>query len=97
MTSADAEPLGRQAAFFGAVHALAVRLRSVFVPYYRYVMDGAIVHLTSATAADAQPKKKRKKSSLPSAETRSNADDPHGLRWVVRLRVRPPSALDQHF
>ncbi len=86
---ADAEPLGRQAAFFGAVHALALRLRSVFVPYYRYVMDGALSHLSSAAAAaDAQPKKKRKKSSLPAAETPSSSDDPSGLRWVVRHRVR---------
>ncbi len=86
---ADAEPLGRQAAFFGAVHALALRLRSVFVPYYRYVMDGAMAHLSSAAAAaEAQPKKKRKKSSLPAADMPSNADDPTGLRWVVRHRVR---------
>ena len=90
---ADAEPLGRQAAFFGAVHALALRLRSVFVPYYRGLMDDAIRHLTSAAAAaDAQPKKKRRKSSLPAADApASSSDDPTGLRWVVRHRVRPPS------
>ena len=88
---ADTEPLGRQAAFFGAVHALALRLRSVFVPYYRYVMDGALAHLSSAAAAaDAQPKKKRKKSSLPAADAPSSPDDPNGLRWVVRHRVRTP-------
>ena len=95
MTAADAEPLGRQAAFFGAVHALALRLRSVFVPYYRYIMDSAIAHLSSTAAADAQPKKKRKKSSLPAAEMPSDVDDPNGLRWVVRLRVRPTYAPDQ--
>ena len=76
------EPLGRQAAFFGAVHALAQRLRSVFVPYYRYVIDGALTHLGSSAALEAQPKKKRRKSSLAAGEEAAL-----GLQWLVRHRV----------
>ena len=77
------------------MHALALRLRSVFVPYYRYVMDGAIAHLTSAAAAaDTQPKKKRKKSSEAAADAPPSSDELSGLRWVVRQRVRTPSSSD---
>jgi len=76
------------------VHALALRLRSVFVPYYRYVMDGAVAHLTSAAAAaDAQPRKKRKKRSLAGADVAFISDDAAGLRWVVRHRVQPYLSL----
>ena len=82
------EPLGRQAAFFGAVHALAQRLRSVFVPYYRYVVDGALAHLGSGAAAEAPPRKKRKKSSLAAGdEAAAHASQASGLHWLVRHRV----------
>ena len=82
------EPLGRQAAFFGAVHALAQRLRSVFVPYYRYVIDGALAHLGSGAATEAQPKKKRRKSSLAAGEeAAAQTSQALGLQWLVRHRV----------
>lgn len=91
-TCADAEPLGRQAAFFGAVHALALRLRSVFVPYYRYVIEGALAHLAGGPAAltEAQPKKKRRKSSLAATDgAAAESADAMALQWVVQHRVRP--------
>ena len=71
------------------MHALALRLRSVFVPYYRYVIDGAIAHLTgSASEAQPQPKKKRKKSSLTPADgTPAPVGEAAGLQWLVRHRV----------
>ena len=82
------EPLGRQAAFFGAVHALAQRLRSVFVPYYRYVIDGALAHLASGAAAEAQPRKKRRKSSLAAGEeAAAQPSQASGLQWLVRHQV----------
>ena len=82
------EPLGRQAAFFGAVHALAQRLRSVFVPYYRYVIDGALAHLGSSAATEVQPKKKRRKSSLAAGEeAAAHPSQSSGLQWLVRHRV----------
>ena len=82
------EPLGRQAAFFGAVHALAQRLRSVFVPYYRYVIDGALAHLGSGAAAEAQPRYKRRKSSLTAdEEAAAHPSQASGLQWLVRHRV----------
>ena len=71
------------------VHVLALQLRSVFVPYYRYVIDGAFAHLTgSASEAQPQPKKKRKKSSLTPADgAPAPVDEGAGLRWLVRHRV----------
>ena len=57
--------MGRQAALFAAVVALEDQLRSVFVPYMRYLLDPAIGHLSGAApAATVPPKKKRKKASL---------------------------------
>ena len=91
------EPLGRQAAFFGAVCALAQRLRSVFVPYYRYVIDGALAHLGSGAAAEAQPKKKRKKSGLAAGdEAAARSPQSSGLQWLVRHRVSRQNVPASH-
>ena len=90
MVSADLQPLGRQVVLYGVIHALTERLRSVFVPYFRYVLDGAIALLTGQAAdASAQPKKKRKKSKAvePLGDVVSTDAGIAQNTWLLRFRV----------
>ena len=84
--AAKAAALARQATLFGVSGALTERLRSVFVPYFRYLVDKAAKHLdsesSSLTVAVPKAKKQRK----------GPASDPEGsmaspTAWVLRLRV----------
>ncbi len=76
---------------YGVIYALTERLRSVFVPYFRYVMDGAIALLTGHAGDASQPKKKRKKSkSLAPISDVAAADAGAALNiWLLRFRVEP--------
>lgn len=83
----------RHATLFRAAGALAERLRSVFVPYFRYLLDLAMAHLAGdASAADAADKPKKKK------QKKQQRDEEAGLEggsledrldtWTLRLQVR---------
>ena len=91
LLGADVQPLGRQAVLYGVIYALTERLRSVFVPYFRYVMDGAIALLAGHAGDASQPKKKRKKSkSLAPISDVAAADAGAALNtWLLRFRVEP--------
>jgi U3 small nucleolar RNA-associated protein 10 len=83
------QPLGRQAAFFSVVHALTQRLRSVFVPYFRYVLDTAVGHLAGEAPVQPHAKKKRKKSKAADVAAGAVSADA-GLAndaWLLRFRV----------
>lgn len=86
------QPLGRQAVLYGVIYALTERLRSVFVPYFRYVMDGAIVLLAGQAGDASQPKKKRKKSkALEPIGDAAAADAGAALTtWLLQFRVELP-------
>ena len=90
------KPLGRQIALFSTVLGLSERLRSVFVPYFRYLLDPIAAHLggSSAEAADA-PRRKRKKRSSAVAVMGDTSDDPVVIEdtWRLRLKVRLTSCL----
>ena len=60
--SAEALPLGRQATLFHVVRSLTQSLRSVFVPFYRYLLDSAVAHLGGSEAAGAVRGKEEKRS-----------------------------------
>eukprot|EP00475_Leptophrys_vorax_P019685 TRINITY_DN26993_c0_g1_i1.p1 TRINITY_DN26993_c0_g1~~TRINITY_DN26993_c0_g1_i1.p1 ORF type:complete len:520 (+),score=54.57 TRINITY_DN26993_c0_g1_i1:3-1562(+) len=62
--------IDRHVALFGLINELCDRLRSVFVPYFQYLFDMAIRHLTGSdpSAAKAGLKKKRRKSASLSEE-----------------------------
>ena len=80
-------------ALYGVVAALAHRLRAVFTPYFRYVLDdGALAALGGGDAKTGLPqaKKKRKKAAAPVAAGDAGGADPAVLRdtWLLRLRVR---------
>ncbi|KAG0589672.1 hypothetical protein KC19_1G038600 [Ceratodon purpureus] len=59
--------LDRRISFFGLVHQLLEKLRSLFVPYFSFFLDLCISTLTDGQAVgdsdSAKPKKKKKKSS----------------------------------
>ncbi|PNH06163.1 hypothetical protein TSOC_007476 [Tetrabaena socialis] len=87
--------LGRMAALFAAVNALSDRLRSVLVPYYRYLLEVIVQHLGEglAGAAGGRPrgKKKLRKSAAAAAEEDGEGDAAalaqQRLSWLLRLRM----------
>lgn len=69
---------------------LSDRLRSVFVPYFRYLLDPIAAHLggSAPDAADG-PRKKRKKRSIAVAVMGDTSSDPAVVEdtWRLRLKV----------
>lgn len=75
---------------------LSERLRSVFVPYFRYLLDPIAAHLgaTSSEAADGPRKKRKKRSSAAVAVTTDDSDAPAVEdTWRLRLKVCSQSSL----
>lgn len=91
----DAKPLGRQVALFTAVLGLTERLRSVFVPYFRYLLDSIAAQLGGALGdAGAVPRKKKKKkaSSVAVAAGDEASAEPAVIEdtWRLRFTVHKP-------
>lgn len=86
-SAAEGLPVGRQIALFSCVVALTQRLRSVFVPYFRYLMDSVVAHLSGPATAALQPPKKKKKKALPETEAGISSADPLALQNQWRLRL----------
>ena len=88
----DAKPLGRQVALFTAVLGLTERLRSVFVPYFRYLLDSIAAQLGAglADAGEAPRKKKKKKSVGVALAVGDDASAEPGVvedTWRLRFKV----------
>lgn len=73
--------LARQVALFGIVNALADRLRSVLVPYYRYLLDMSVQQLTCVDGVPRHSKKQRRSEVDGCQERRTT------LEWLLRLRI----------
>lgn len=71
---------------FGVTSALVNRLRSVFVPYFRYLMDSIIRYL-SLDAIASQPRKKQRKQQLASDPSPSSSTEDIIQGWVLRIHV----------
>ena len=87
----DAKPLGRQVALFTAVLGLTERLRSVFVPYFRYLLDSIAAQLGGVSGdAGAAPKRKKKKksSSVAVAVGDEGSEEPAVVEDTWRLRFK---------
>lgn len=88
---ADAKPLGRQVALFTAVLGLVERLRSVFVPYFRYLVDSIAAHLGgSAVEAEGHIRKKKKKSTAGVLAVADESSTEPGVvedTWRLRFKV----------
>ena len=58
----DGSPLARPLVLFSTAEVLGARLRSVFVPYFTYLLDSAIGHLGQLPdGTELKPSKKRRK------------------------------------
>eukprot|EP00884_Botryococcus_braunii_P015620 jgi/Botrbrau1/2741/Bobra.0164s0021.1 len=92
----EGSPLARKVAFIKVVGALTARLRTLFVPYFRYVLPLALEALGGAEealealgtdTADEAPRKKRKSKRKSAAEgTPAHADEAK-LSWLLRFQV----------
>lgn len=89
----DGSALSRPLLLFSGAEALAGRLRSVFVPYFTYLLDGAVLHLAGDGAAEEgkKAKKKRRKAGSEAPGAALSAQD-EVERWLLRYKVRPAPA-----
>ncbi|KAK9825496.1 hypothetical protein WJX74_001182 [Apatococcus lobatus] len=86
-SQSDGPSQERQTALFCVVIALTRRLRAVFVPYFRYMMDSIVAHLGGSPAAggddEDKPKKKKKRQSLTSVA--ADVASPNGALLCFRM------------
>ncbi|GFY84406.1 ARM repeat superfamily protein [Actinidia rufa] len=81
--------IDRAVSFYGLVNKLAESHRSLFVPYFKYLLDGCLRHLTGAEDENIALPRKKKKAKIQDAN--SNKDDgqrtmtPH--MWHLRALV----------
>jgi U3 small nucleolar RNA-associated protein 10 len=99
----DGGRLSRAVLLFAGAEALAARLRSVFVPYFTYLVDAALLHLSPAAAGEpgsegkAAKKKRRKEGRAKEAESAADgsgmSEEDEVEAWVLRLKVGTPFFL----
>lgn len=81
--------IDRAITFYSLVNRLAESHRSLFVPYFKYLLDGCIHHLT--TAGDAKPSgltRKKKKAKIQEAGNMKEENSVLSLRnWHLRALV----------
>ncbi|KAK3033239.1 hypothetical protein RJ639_033119 [Escallonia herrerae] len=65
--------MGRAISFYGLVNRLAESHRSLFVPYFKYLLDGCIRYLTGVEDAKIGPTRKKKKAKL--QDPKNEVDD----------------------
>ncbi|KAE9465054.1 hypothetical protein C3L33_03055, partial [Rhododendron williamsianum] len=89
--------LNRAISFYGLVHRLAESHRSLFVPYFKYLLDSCIRHLTGAEDANVAVPRKKKKAKH--QEGYSNVDEENGtvMHQVWHLRTLVLSSLHRCF
>ncbi|CAL9219862.1 unnamed protein product [Arabidopsis halleri] len=72
--------IDRAISFYGLVNRLCESHRSIFVPYFKYVLDGIVSHLTSAEASVSTRKKKK-------AKIQETSDTISPKSWHLRALV----------
>lgn len=80
----------RPAVLFAASAALTRRMQSVFVPYFRYLIDPLVAALESSAhpGAPSRPSKRRKSAPVASDATAVPADPAdEAVAWYTRLQV----------
>lgn len=80
-SSSQASGLGRTIALLSASAALAQKLRSVFVPYYKFLLDVCVRLLSSATAGVASTPAKKKRKAAEAGEAAVVE------QWVARAKA----------
>ncbi|KAF5959772.1 hypothetical protein HYC85_000981 [Camellia sinensis] len=74
--SVGSTSVDRAITFYGLVNKLTESHRSLFVPYFKYLLDGCIRHLTGGEDAKIALPRKKKKAKL--QEVKSNKNDGNG-------------------
>lgn len=72
--------IDRAISFYGLVNKLAESHRSLFVPYFKYLLDGCVRHLSNAEVGDVSLIRKKKKAKL--AEEKSSEKGGNGTLSV---------------
>ncbi|XP_057534172.1 uncharacterized protein At3g06530 [Amaranthus tricolor] len=87
----------RAISFYGLVNKLAENHRSLFVPYFKYLLEGSIGYLTDDDGGKSVHSRKKKKAKLQSSESRMiEASDTMSVEsWHLRALVL--SALHKCF
>ncbi|CAK9135116.1 unnamed protein product [Ilex paraguariensis] len=106
---AGSSNIDRAISFYGLVNKLAESHRSLFVPYFKYLLDGCVLHLTVAEDTEIGLTRKKKKAKLQVANSKKK--DGNGaltigmwhLRALVLLKpivsllaTDPPTSLEEH-
>lgn len=78
--------IDRAISFYGLVNKLAESHRSLFVPYFKYLLDGCVRHLINAEVGDVSLIRKKKKSKL--AEEKSSEKGGNGTLSVEMWHLR---------
>jgi U3 small nucleolar RNA-associated protein 10 len=92
-TQVPSDNMGRICAMMSLVEALAHRLRSVFVPYFRYLLDVCVHFLTTGAGLDSRALKRLKKKRRESLAADENGSSPPvsavdlETSWVLRAKI----------
>jgi U3 small nucleolar RNA-associated protein 10 len=79
-SGSENKSIDRAISFYGLVDRLCESHRSIFVPYFKYVLDGIVAHLTTAEASVSTRKKKK-------AKIQQTSDSIQPKSWHLRALV----------
>ncbi|CAH8356699.1 unnamed protein product [Eruca vesicaria subsp. sativa] len=77
----ESKSVERSISFYGLVNRLCEAHTSIFVPYFKFMLDGIVLHLTSATGASVPTRKKKK------AKIQETDDSLPPKTWHLRALV----------
>ncbi|XP_013585533.1 uncharacterized protein At3g06530 isoform X2 [Brassica napus] len=78
----ESKSVDRSISFYGLVNRLCKAHTSIFVPYFKFMLDGIVSHLTSAGGASVSTTRKKKK-----AKIQETDDTLPPKRWHLRALV----------
>ncbi|XP_010486163.1 PREDICTED: uncharacterized protein At3g06530-like [Camelina sativa] len=81
-SGSENKSIDRAISFYGLVNRLCESHRSIFVPYFKYVLDGIVSHLTETSAEASVSTRKKKKAKI---QETSDAIPPKS--WHLRALV----------
>ncbi|GAB4854073.1 hypothetical protein Ancab_022655 [Ancistrocladus abbreviatus] len=81
--------IGRAISFYSLVNKLAENHRSLFVPYFKHLLEGCVHHLTDGDVNNVGHSRKKRKARLQSADSRTTerSDTVSVGRWHLRTLV----------
>ncbi|CAK9135113.1 unnamed protein product [Ilex paraguariensis] len=83
---AGSSNIDRAISFYGLVNKLAESHRSLFVPYFKYLLDGCVLHLTVAEDTEIGLTRKKKKAKLQVANSKKK--DGNGALTIGMWHLR---------